>query len=1026
MFCSRWFKLLCEILVASLLVSFFPQVIYAENLSPRFYSVNKDLEFEASAYITSTWDKYANIEITVANTGDMAIHNWYVSFDMPYMIENAWNAIVFDHDETGVYTLHNSVWNQDIYPGEMVTFGLTVYSEDNEKVEIVPTFYLLNTCVRSVDSSCYSFSYTEYSNWGDGFNGLFTFENTSSETIEDWMITFCSNRVITDVSGASLSSHENTIVFSNDNYTQNLEEGTSCSFTVVGDGTNSVNELSISEMNVYSVSYAYKLNDDFDLDGIPDYLELISFGDEELIVSPTPSPTNTPEETVTPSPTGDPVPCVSITPTTTVCPSGDGITVSLSEMCYEANQGYVYPKVFCTALEDNVQQIRILGDDRLEKAELLDDGDLLSSGDEVADDCIFTCKLEIDTNIPESYIKQEYLVEVQYFDGAKIEYRVFIDIISSVSSSQFNVAYADAYLGQYTDSQEYDDDSCDIRRTKILDILYSLESKGFIKSASIASDENSVIYEIIDFGWIRLDYSKLESNQHNSSANPTSSPKNNRVVLKDAHVDSIIFFDFEDSRLFSYIDMNNSWKALGINALVIVHPCIEEYRETLDNANLSIFSGHGLYDGNYQSSMIQTGIVIDIRIQSDVQYYQNLNNQDVNGTDFVFGRCSSNLYVVDLMPHFFEKYYSTNSKLDNTCVVIENCLSAGAKNTSHYELLNAFQNCGAKYISGYVNTVQGQYAKDFTNCFVEELIRGNSTGNSFASARNTVGFTDEQYCKTLNDEPHDGYYAYPEYIGSSTRKVFDVQVTPTAIPTSTPIPTPTVVPTATPIPTAITTATPIPTATPFPTSVPVSPTIIPRSSPIDVMYVVESSPFTSLEDVERAETEYKYAYFNQISGDNIYFGRELSWSTVIGDVNGYDFSADKRHEVSVSRIESLKKRINGNNIPDYDIICVDQYIAQAGSSIGHWALGEDPQPSYFNSKSFVFYITNESGSYMSGQDNVMERALEYIEMYNFHIFVVNLSGSPISEELLDFITGTGGCELTGTPEENLNVILLVN
>ena len=147
---------------------------------------------------------------------------------------------------------------------------------------------------------------------------------------------------------------------------------------------------------------------------------------------------------------------------------------------------------------------------------------------------------------------------------------------------------------------------------------------------------------------------------------------------------------------------------------------------------------------------------------------------------------------------------------------------------------------------------------------------------------------------------------------------------------------------------------------------------------------------------------------------------------MIGDVNGYDFSADKRHEVSVSRIENLKMRINGNNIPDYDIICVDQYIMQAGSSIGHWALGEDPQPSYFNSKSFVFFITNESGSYMSGQDNVMERSLEYIEMYNFHIFVVNLSDSPISADLLDFITSTGGCELTGTPEENLNVILSVN
>jgi len=49
--------------------------------------------------------------------------------------------------------------------------------------------------------------------------------------------------------------------------------------------------------------------------------------------------------------------------------------------------------------------------------------------------------------------------------------------IRTLIINKFNVAYADAYLGLYTDSQEYDDDPCDLRRTMILDVLYTLESK---------------------------------------------------------------------------------------------------------------------------------------------------------------------------------------------------------------------------------------------------------------------------------------------------------------------------------------------------------------------------------------------------------------------------------------------------------------------------------------------------------------------------------------------------------------------
>lgn len=353
-----------------------------------------------------------------------------------------------------------------------------------------------------------------------------------------------------------------------------------------------------------------------------------------------------------------------------------------------------------------------------------------------------------------------------------------------------------------------------------------------------------------------------------------------------------------------------------------------------------------------------------------------------------------------MLPEFFIKHYAGN-QLKDTIIILEECESAGAENIPHYELMNGFINCGAKGVTGYVNSVSGAYARDFSKELVINLRNGEAIINSFYLAKKKVGATDEMYCKQTNDEPKDGYYAYPVLLGDLSASVFKSLIIPTQtmMPSPTPFPIVTTMPTVTPTITG--SAEPISSI---------------RTMPVDVMFIIEGTTFTSISDVECAEEAYLYAYENRIDRDNIFFGRNLDAFPVVSNVNGYDYSSGERHNYSLKRIDELKNQVAHQYITDNDITCIDHYVFQVGNSIGNWVFGESTQPSYFHTKNLVFYITNEVGNYMSGDESILEYAQQYVEQYHIRVYVVNLSGYMISPELKSFVATTNGCELPNDPQ----------
>ena len=323
--------LICVVIVISGILANLHETVQADLINREgdytsfdcsFRSV-EDYLFEAEVITTTQWSGHSNLEIVFTNTGSETIHDWYFTFDFGYTIENPYNCYILEHEDN-LYTISNNDWNQDILPGQSVTVGFTASSSDGGSIDTMPSFYLLNTTTVTLSEDDLSYSFDEYSDWTSGFSGALILANNTDNQIRDWNITFDSNRPITQVDAAALTSNsDGTYSISNDGITQNISAGQTYRIELQGGEHDSSIPFELTNYTVSAKQLALGLDDDNDNNGIPDVLEVDYSGTITVTPTATPSPTatDTPEPTVTPTATSTPV--VTETPTPTVTPTPD-------------------------------------------------------------------------------------------------------------------------------------------------------------------------------------------------------------------------------------------------------------------------------------------------------------------------------------------------------------------------------------------------------------------------------------------------------------------------------------------------------------------------------------------------------------------------------------------------------------------------------------------------------------------------------------------------------------------------------
>lgn len=315
---SRFSKLVSVVITGVIAISGLPSMVLADVInSPTYYSVQSELDYEITTNITSSWINHESIDLVLTNTGSDTIHNWYLTFNTPYNIENIWNGTIYETDGNGTYTITSNGWNQDIRTGESVTVGITFSSDTETELSVDPTWYLLNTQATVVDASQYTLAYTEYSAWETGFTGQITL--TPQVDCQHWELSFTSNREITAASSAVLFSEgDNNYAITHDENNMRLYANNAYNFGI--QGSDSCDSLELTDVELTVVDLAYNLTDDVDGNGIPDYLDFMGGGS---ILGPTPTPTEEPtitpttEPTITELPTDTPTGEPTETPTPT-------------------------------------------------------------------------------------------------------------------------------------------------------------------------------------------------------------------------------------------------------------------------------------------------------------------------------------------------------------------------------------------------------------------------------------------------------------------------------------------------------------------------------------------------------------------------------------------------------------------------------------------------------------------------------------------------------------------------------------
>mgnify|MGYP003291380999 CR=1 FL=1 len=317
---SKFKTILASVLIACIVLNLFPLSLLA--LDEPYYSVSDEYEFSVTRVISSRWEDHANIDFTITNNGNATINNWYITTDLPYEVENIWNASIAETSDRYI-TISSAPQNQPIEPGCSVTFGITGYSEDDSLFDVESSFYLLNIEDVVIPVEKYQATTNVYSTTEERFSGAIAITNISSEllTIENVVLNFTNGLTI---NGNAAIEDETTLVV--DSNSRNIYP--SASIYINFEGTGEIPEV----VNLRYTGLAFTLTEDEDNDGILDIDEFLY--PEGPVVTPTPTiaPTSTPEvePTETPTVTPEETPTVTVTPSTT--PEVEGPTPTPEEI----------------------------------------------------------------------------------------------------------------------------------------------------------------------------------------------------------------------------------------------------------------------------------------------------------------------------------------------------------------------------------------------------------------------------------------------------------------------------------------------------------------------------------------------------------------------------------------------------------------------------------------------------------------------------------------------------------------------
>jgi len=208
------------------------KTVWAENTSNEAVTVYETDSYVVEFWVEDSWEDSKKISVSIENKGKSSINNWSIAFDMCGKIIEIWDAKVCAQVEE-LYVIKNVDYNQDILPGEAVTFGFIAEIGDEF---MLPKEFLVPMKTTEVNSGDFEIEIVENSEWKDGYSGEIIITNISEQTIEDWELEIAMDTNITSIwNGILISTEDNVYRIGNMSYNQNIEAGEKISVGFLGE-----------------------------------------------------------------------------------------------------------------------------------------------------------------------------------------------------------------------------------------------------------------------------------------------------------------------------------------------------------------------------------------------------------------------------------------------------------------------------------------------------------------------------------------------------------------------------------------------------------------------------------------------------------------------------------------------------------------------------------------------------------------------------------------------------------------------
>lgn len=188
-------------------------------------------QYGVNFFIDSSWQSSKKIIVSIENKGIATINNWSLAFKMQGEINEIWDAKICAKVDN-LYVIKNVKYNQDILPGDTISFGFVV-EETGEF--LIPQSFLIPMRTAEVDSSSYMLEVIENFDWSEGYSGSIIITNQSNREIDDWELEIAFGTEITSIwNGTIISRKDDTYKIGNGSYNQNIQPGESISIGFLG------------------------------------------------------------------------------------------------------------------------------------------------------------------------------------------------------------------------------------------------------------------------------------------------------------------------------------------------------------------------------------------------------------------------------------------------------------------------------------------------------------------------------------------------------------------------------------------------------------------------------------------------------------------------------------------------------------------------------------------------------------------------------------------------------------------------